>query len=97
MNAGQRLGSYAIVAPLGAGGMGEVWRATDTRLHRDVAIKLPPSVVARDPERLARLERGPAARSLSHPSIAAIHGIEEADGTRSWCSSLSRARISPSA
>ena len=82
MNAGQRLGSYAIVAPLGAGGMGEVWRATDTKLHRDVAIKLLPSVVARDPERLARLEReAQLLASLNHPSIAAIHGLEEADGT----------------
>ncbi|MFI4946519.1 MAG: serine/threonine-protein kinase, partial [Burkholderiales bacterium] len=82
MNAGQRLGSYAIVAPLGAGGMGEVWRATDTKLHRDVAIKLLPSVVARDPERLARLEReAQLLASLNHPNIAAIHGLEEADGT----------------
>ena len=82
MNVGQRLGSYTIVAPLGAGGMGEVWRATDTRLHRDVAIKLLPSVVARDPERLARLEReAQLLASLNHPSIAAIHGLEEAEGT----------------
>ena len=82
MNAGQRLGPYEIKARLGAGGMGEVWRATDTKLHRDVAIKLLPSVVARDPERLARLEReAQLLASLNHHSIAAIHGLEEADGT----------------
>jgi Tol biopolymer transport system component len=62
--------------------MGEVWRATDTKLHRDVAIKLLPNVVARDPERLARLEReAQLLASLNHPNIAAIHGLEEADGT----------------
>jgi serine/threonine protein kinase len=82
MDVGQRLGSYAIVAPLGAGGMGEVWRATDTKLHRDVAIKVLPSVVARDPGRLARFEReAQLLAALNHPSIAAIHGREEASGT----------------
>jgi serine/threonine protein kinase len=57
LTTGQRLGAYAVVAPLGAGGMGEVWRATDTRLGRDVALKLLPPEFASDPDRLARFER----------------------------------------
>jgi eukaryotic-like serine/threonine-protein kinase len=81
LSAGQRLGPYAIVAPLGAGGMGEVYRATDTKLGRDVAIKVLPAEVAGDPERLARFEReARLLASLNHPNIAAIHGLEEADG-----------------
>ena len=79
--AGTRLGSYEIVAPLGAGGMGEVYRARDTRLARDVAIKVLPEALAGDSERLARSEReARLLASLSHPGIAAIYGIEEADG-----------------
>ena len=80
---GTRLGSYEIVAPLGAGGMGEVWRARDTRLGRDVAIKALPEAFARDPERLARFEReAKLLASLSHPNIAGIHGLEEVSGRR---------------
>ena len=79
---GQRLGSYEIKAPLGAGGMGEVWSATDPRLQRDVAIKVLPADVVRDEARLARFKReAQLLASLNHPSIAAIHGLEEADGT----------------
>ena len=80
---GTRLGPYEIVAPLGAGGMGEVWRARDPRLGRDVAIKALPELFARDPERLARFEReAKLLASLSHPNIAGIHGLEEVEGHR---------------
>jgi hypothetical protein len=79
--AGTRLGSYEITAPLGAGGMGEVYRATDTRLRRDVAIKVLIPEVARDKERLARFEReATLLAALNHPSVAAIYGLEEAAG-----------------
>jgi Tol biopolymer transport system component len=78
---GTRLGPYEITAPIGAGGMGEVYRATDTKLKRDVAIKVLPEEVARDQERLARFEReAHVLASLNHPHIAAIYGLEESDG-----------------
>ena len=75
---GTKLGPYEIVAPLGAGGMGEVYRARDTRLGRDVAIKALPGEFSRDPERLARFEReARLLASLSHRNIAGIYGLEE--------------------
>ena len=75
---GVRLGVYEIQAPLGAGGMGEVYRARDTRLGRDVAIKVLPNAFTRDAERLARFEReARVLASLNHPHIAAIYGVEE--------------------
>src|SRR4029079_10735492 len=77
---GTRHGSYEILAPLGAGGMGEVYRARDTRLHRDVAIKVLPEHLGADPAALARFEReAQAVAALSHPNILAIHdfGIAE--------------------
>ncbi len=81
LSAGTRLGPYEILAPLGAGGMGEVYRATDTKLGRDLAIKVLPSEVSGDSERLARFQReAHLLASLNHPNIAAIHGLEEADG-----------------
>ena len=74
---GARLGAYEIVAPIGEGGMGEVYRARDTRLHRDVAIKVLPDLFALDPERLARFEReAQTLAALNHPHIAQIYGIE---------------------
>src|SRR5437867_11607364 len=74
---GRRLGSYQCVSLLGKGGMGEVYRARDTQLHRDVALKLLPSVFASDPERLARFQReAEVLASLNHPSIAQIYGLE---------------------
>ena len=80
---GSRLGPYEIVAPLGAGGMGEVYRAKDTRLGRDVAVKALPEGFALDPERLARFEReAKLLASLSHANIAGIHGLEEVAGLR---------------
>ena len=78
---GKRLGAYEVLAPLGAGGMGEVFRARDTKLGRDVALKVLPELFAQDPERLARFEReARLLASLSHPRVAAIYGIEHADG-----------------
>jgi eukaryotic-like serine/threonine-protein kinase len=76
--AGRRLGAYQILAPLGAGGMGEVYRARDTRLGRDVAIKILPRAFTADASRLARFEReARVLASLNHPHIAAIYGFEE--------------------
>ncbi len=83
LDPGTRLGPYEIGAPLGAGGMGEVYRARDTRLGRDVAIKALPAEFARDPERLARFEReAKLLASLSHPNIAGIFGLELVDDHR---------------
>jgi serine/threonine-protein kinase len=81
LHPGTRLGSYEILAPLGAGGMGEVWRARDPGLGREVAIKALPAGLARDADRMARFEReAQALASLNHPNIAAIYGLERADG-----------------
>jgi eukaryotic-like serine/threonine-protein kinase len=81
--AGVRLGSYDIVGLIGAGGMGEVYRARDTRLKREVALKILPESFATDPDRLARFQReAEVLASLNHPNIAAIYGLEEADGVR---------------
>ena len=78
---GTRLGSYEITAQIGAGGMGEVYRARDTRLKRDVALKILPESFATDPDRLGRFQReAEVLASLNHPNIAAIHGLEESDG-----------------
>src|SRR5262245_25444615 len=78
---GTRLGVYEIVGVLGAGGMGEVYRATDTNLKRQVAIKVLPQTVAADPERLARFQReAEVLAALNHPNIAHIHGLERSDG-----------------
>ncbi len=80
---GTRLGTYEIVAPLGAGGMGEVYRARDTRLGRDVALKVLPQAFAADPNRLARFElEARTVASLTHPNIVVLHSIEEAGGVR---------------
>src|SRR5687768_3389702 len=79
--AGDRLGPYQIVSPLGVGGMGEVFRARDTRLNRDVAIKVLPPLFADDPDRLARFTReAQTLAALNHPNIAQIHGLEESSG-----------------
>ena len=75
LEAGTQLGTYSIVGPLGAGGMGEVYRATDTTLDREVALKVLPNVMDHDPERVARFEReAKLLASLSHPQIGAIYG-----------------------
>jgi WD40 repeat protein len=83
LQSGTRLGTYEILGPLGAGGMGEVYRARDSRLERDVAIKALPEGFAQDAERLARFEReARLLASLNHPNVAGIHGIEEVEGHR---------------
>src|SRR6202166_112722 len=83
LGAGERLGPYEILAPIGAGGMGEVYKARDTKLNREVAIKVLPQVLAQDPERLARFEReAKVLASLNHPNIAHIYGVEESDNVR---------------
>src|SRR6266853_1328642 len=80
---GTRLGPYEILAPIGAGGMGEVYKARDTKLDREVAIKVLPAALAQDPERLARFEReARVLASLNHPNIAQIYGIEESEHGR---------------
>ena len=79
---GNRLGPYEILAPIGAGGMGEVYRARDTKLGRDVALKVLPEAFARDADRMARFEReARVLASLNHPNIATIHGLEESGGS----------------
>ncbi len=79
LSAGARLGPYEIQALIGAGGMGEVYRARDTKLRRDVAIKILPEVFTSDPERLARFEReAQLLAALNHPHIGAIYGVEDA-------------------
>src|SRR5512134_2596411 len=89
LSAGTRLGAYEILAPLGAGGMGEVYRARDTRLDRDVAVKILPEAFAADVERVARFEReAKVLASLNHPNIAIIHGLEYADGAHALAMEL---------
>ncbi len=80
---GRNFAHYEITGTLGAGGMGEVYRARDTRLNRDVALKVLPEAFAADPQRMARFEReAQVLASLNHPNIAAIYGLEESDSTR---------------
>ena len=80
---GTTVAHYRVTSSLGKGGMGEVWRAQDTKLGRDVALKMLPESFARDPERLERFEReARVLASLSHPSIAGIHGLEDVEGKR---------------
>ena len=83
LSAGTKLGPYEILAPIGAGGMGEVYKARDTKLEREVAIKVLPHLLAQDPERLARFEReAKVLASLNHPNIAQIYAVEEFGGIR---------------
>src|SRR5918994_3182386 len=78
LTVGSRLGAYEILAKLGEGGMGEVYRARDRRLDRDVALKVLPEAVATDPDRLLRFEReAKALAALNHPHIAQIYGLED--------------------
>src|SRR5262245_204748 len=80
---GTRFGSYEILSPLGAGGMGEVYKARDTKLGRDVAIKILPDLFVADADRVARFEReAQLLAALNHPNIAAIYGLDEAAGTK---------------
>src|SRR5690349_11111695 len=83
LTSGSRIGTYQIVSPLGAGGMGEVYRAHDLRLGRDVALKVLPEEFARDADRLARFEReARMAASLNHPNIVTLHSVEDDGGVR---------------
>ena len=83
LSPGTTLGSYSVTAKIGEGGMGEVYRARDTKLDRDVALKVLPEAFTQDPDRLARFEReAKVLASLNHPNIAAIYGLEEAEGVR---------------
>ena len=78
---GTRVGPYEISSPIGAGGMGEVYRATDTNLKRQVALQVLPEALAADGERLARFQReAEVLASLNHPNIAILHGLEKSDG-----------------
>src|ERR1700693_350566 len=78
LSSGTKLGPYEIQSPLGAGGMGEVYRARDTKLRRDVALKVLPEAFSKDVVRMARFEReAQVLASLNHPHIAAIYGVEE--------------------
>ena len=80
---GETLSHYRVTQKIGAGGMGEVYRATDSKLHREVAIKVLPVALADDPERMARFEReAQVLASLTHASIAAVYGLEESNGHR---------------
>ena len=79
----QTIAHYRVQVKIGAGGMGEVYRATDSRLGRDVALKVLPEAFARDAERMARFEReAKVLASLNHPNIASIYGLEESNGVR---------------
>jgi len=81
LTAGTRVGPYEVISWLGAGGMGEVYRARDTTLGRDVALKTLPDALAGQPERLARLKQeARILASLNHPGIATLHGLQESDG-----------------
>ena len=81
LTVGARLGPYEILGALGAGGMGEVYRARDTRLKREVALKVLPEGFSQDPDRLARFQReAELLATLNHPNIAAVYGLEKADG-----------------
>src|SRR6188474_1915829 len=83
LTAGTRLGPYEILGAIGAGGMGEVYRARDTKLNRDVALKILPDVFANHPDRLARFTReAQTLASLNHPNIAQIHGLEDSLAVR---------------
>ena len=87
--AGSRLGAYEIKSTLGAGGMGEVYRARDPRLNRDVALKVLPDLFAADPDRLARFTReAQTLAAVNHPNIAHIYGLEESSGIRALAMEL---------
>ena len=80
---GKKISHYSVTEKLGAGGMGEVYRARDTKLNRDVALKVLPEVFAKDGQRMARFSReAQVLASLNHPNIASIYGLEESDGIR---------------
>ena len=87
LTVGSRLGHYDVTALIGEGGMGQVYQATDTKLNRQVALKILPEAFATDPDRLARFQReAQVLASLNHPNIAAIYGLEESGRhPKRWC------------
>ena len=86
LEVGSRLGHYDVTALIGEGGMGQVYQATDTKLNRQVALKILPEAFASVPDRLARFQReAQVLASLNHPNIAAIHGLEDSEGRERWC------------
>ena len=94
LGAETRLEHYQILGPLGAGGMGEVYRAMDTKLRREVALKILPAQFAKDTTRLARFEREALVlATLNHPNIAGIYGLEHSGGIRFLVLELSRVRL----
>lgn len=91
---GTRLGVYDVTAQIGEGGMGEVYRATDTKLKRQVALKILPPSLAADHDRLARFQReAEVLASLNHPNIAAIYGLEDGDGIKALVMELTGAYL----
>ncbi len=83
LHPGTTLGPYSVTAKIGEGGMGEVYQARDTKLDRDVALKVLPEAFTSDPDRLARFEReAKVLASLNHPNIGSIYGLEEAEGVK---------------
>jgi eukaryotic-like serine/threonine-protein kinase len=81
LSAGSRIGNFEILGTLGAGGMGVVYRATDTKLRRNVALKILPEAFATDPDRLKRFEReAQVIAALNHPNVVTIYSVEETDG-----------------
>ena len=91
LTSGSRLGSYEITAAIGAGGMGEVYRARDSKLGREVAVKVLPEEFARDVDRMARFQReAKLLASLNHPNIATIHGLEDSNGTHALVMELAQ-------
>jgi serine/threonine protein kinase len=86
---GKKISHYSVTAKLGEGGMGEVYRATDTKLGRDVALKVLPEAFAQDTQRMARFQReAQVLASLNHPNIATIHGLEESGSVRALAMEL---------
>jgi len=91
-HSGDRVGSYEILSVIGTGGMGEVYRARDTRLKRDVALKILPESFAADPERLAMFQReAEVPGAPSHPNIAHVYGLQQADGVQAFVMGRCRA------
>ncbi len=91
---GKSIAHYRITEMLGKGGMGEVYRATDTKLGREVALKVLPPVFANDSQRMARFKReAHVLASLNHPNIASIYGLEESDGIHSWAAMTGKSKV----
>src|SRR5437870_997775 len=89
LSAGDQIGHYEILAPIGAGGMGEVYRARDTKLKREVALKVLPAAFTNNSERMARFQReAEVLASLNHPNIAAIYGVTESSDARALAMEL---------